>query len=63
MSVKVAVRVRPFNQNEIDMGATLCVKMEDNKTILESLDKEGRENREFIFDYSFWSHDVFNKFI
>jgi len=45
------------------MGATLCVKMEDNKTILESLDKEGKENREFIFDYSFWSHDVFKKFI
>ena len=27
MSIKVAVRVRPFNQREKDLGAKLCIKM------------------------------------
>jgi hypothetical protein len=27
MSVKVAVRVRPYNARENDMGAELCIKM------------------------------------
>ena len=27
MSVKVAVRVRPFNGRENELGAELCVKM------------------------------------
>ena len=57
MSVKVAVRVRPFNQREIDLNSTLCVKMEDNKTILKD---SNNESRDFIYDYSFWSHDGFH---
>jgi hypothetical protein len=27
MSVKVAVRVRPFNQREINLNAKCCIKM------------------------------------
>lgn len=27
MSVKVAVRVRPFNTRETELGAELCLKM------------------------------------
>lgn len=34
MSVKVGVRVRPFNQRESDLGCQLCVDMIGNKTKL-----------------------------
>jgi hypothetical protein len=56
MSVRVAVRVRPFNQREIDLGCTLCVDMEGKKTIL--INEDGK-TRDFTYDYSFWSHDEF----
>ena len=34
MSVKVAVRVRPFNGRESELGSKLCVDMKGNTTIL-----------------------------
>ena len=34
MSVKVAVRVRPFNDREKKLRSKLCVKMKGNQTIL-----------------------------
>lgn len=34
MSVKVAVRVRPFNQREIELDSKVCVDMHDKTTIL-----------------------------
>lgn len=49
MSVKVGVRVRPFNQREKDLNFKLCVDMIGPKTRLLGTD--------FTFDYSFWSHD------
>ena len=55
MSIKVAVRVRPFNQKEIEQGAELCIKMENNCTTIYN---EKNEPKEFFFDHSFWSHDV-----
>lgn len=55
MSITVAVRVRPFNQREINLNSQICVKMKDNQTILYG---DG-EPRTFAFDYSFWSHDGF----
>ena len=61
-SVQVAVRVRPFNQREIDMGAKCCVDMKNNQTIIQDLSNpDGRDGGEkvFTFDYSFWSHDGF----
>ena len=63
MSVKVAVRVRPFNNTELSRGAQLCVDMQGPQTILknprggDAINKEGV--RTFTFDYSFWSHDGF----
>lgn len=53
-SVKVAVRVRPFNAREKGLNATCCIKMNGAKTTIVS--DEGEE-RDFSFDYSFWSHD------
>ncbi len=34
MSVKVAVRVRPFNQREKFLGCLNCIQMKDKTTIL-----------------------------
>lgn len=57
MSVKVAVRVRPFNQREKDLGAKCCVKMNGPTTAI--VDPETGKDRPYTFDYSFWSHDGF----
>ena len=35
MSVKVAVRVRPFNQKEIESQSSLCINMVIHEFILE----------------------------
>jgi len=59
MSVKVAVRVRPFNQREIDLNCDVCVDMQGNTTILKNPEDPNAEPRKFTFDYSFWSHDGF----
>lgn len=34
MSVKVAVRVRPFNSREVELNSVLCVDMNGPTTIL-----------------------------
>ncbi|KAF5280415.1 hypothetical protein FQR65_LT03224 [Abscondita terminalis] len=61
-SVKVAVRVRPFNQRELDMDAKVIIQMKGKKTgILNSKANTRDENiryKEFTFDYSYWSHDT-----
>lgn len=60
MSVKVGVRVRPFNQRESDLGCKLCVDMVGNMTkLLDPEDLDNGKARDFTFDYSFWSHDEF----
>uniref|UniRef100_A0A0K8TKQ0 Putative kinesin-like protein n=1 Tax=Tabanus bromius TaxID=304241 RepID=A0A0K8TKQ0_TABBR len=62
-SLKVAVRVRPFNQREMDMDAQLIVHMEGKKTsLMKSRLTSARDNlrdnhHDFTFDYSYWSHD------
>ena len=56
MSVKVAVRVRPYNQRELDLNCTKCIDMNGNTTTI--IDENGAP-RDFTFDYSFWSHDGF----
>lgn len=62
-SVKVAVRVRPFNQRENDLHCACIVEVEGKKTRLNNNKAalgDGSENRErgkdFTFDYSYWSH-------
>eukprot|EP00040_Diaphanoeca_grandis_P028526 m.165344 g.165344 ORF g.165344 m.165344 type:complete len:1263 (-) comp31382_c0_seq1:71-3859(-) len=55
--VKVAVRVRPFNQREKDLGSTCVVKMQKNQTnVLGRFTKDG-DMKPFTYDASFWSHD------
>ena len=56
MNVKVAIRCRPFNQREKNLGAVLCVNMTPVSTRLYSDDGL---NRTFNFDHCFWSHDRF----
>jgi hypothetical protein len=56
MSVKVAVRVRPFNEREIKNGNPVCcVRMDGPMTKL--IEPHTEQERPFTFDYSFWSHD------
>jgi hypothetical protein len=56
-SVKVAVRVRPFNSRERQEGAELCVSMSSCSTTL--FNKATAFSKTFNFDYSYWSHDGF----
>ena len=58
MSVKVAVRVRPFNEREKAGNSTCCVKMKGPTTMI--FDRESGKEKPYTFDYSFWSHDQFN---
>lgn len=57
-SVRVAVRVRPFNEREKKLNATCCIIMDGNKT---SIVNEEGVKKDFTFDYSFWSHDGFTE--
>ena len=56
-SVKVAVRVRPFNSREVGMGAKVIIKMNGNSTTI--VNPETEKEKTFAFDYSYWSHDGF----
>nr|XP_022909743.1 kinesin-like protein Klp98A isoform X1 [Onthophagus taurus]XP_022909744.1 kinesin-like protein Klp98A isoform X2 [Onthophagus taurus] len=60
-SVKVAVRVRPFNQREVDMEAKLIIQMNGKKTGILNCKANTRDEsiryKEFTFDHSYWSHD------
>ena len=56
-SVKVAVRVRPFNAREKEAGSQCIVRMKGAVTTLVS--PESHEERDFAFDFSYWSHDGF----
>eukprot|EP00741_Cyanophora_paradoxa_P014022 tig00020725_g13535.t1 len=56
-SVKVAVRVRPFNQREKDRNAKLIISMDGPSTGITN--PESGELKSFAFDYSYWSHDGF----
>lgn len=58
-AVKVAVRVRPFNQREIDRKSKLIIKMRGNTTTI--TDPEDGKERDYTFDYSYWSHDGFKE--
>lgn len=58
MNVKVAVRVRPFNDRERALGSDCCLKMTGNQTTLLKDGNEGLE-RTFTFDHCLWSHEGF----
>ncbi|XP_039618350.1 kinesin-like protein KIF1A isoform X4 [Polypterus senegalus] len=54
-SVKVAVRVRPFNSREISRESKCIIQMTGNTTTIVN-PKQPKENKSFNFDYSYWSH-------
>eukprot|EP00927_Polykrikos_kofoidii_P017676 TRINITY_DN18073_c0_g1_i1.p1 TRINITY_DN18073_c0_g1~~TRINITY_DN18073_c0_g1_i1.p1 ORF type:complete len:884 (-),score=203.21 TRINITY_DN18073_c0_g1_i1:90-2741(-) len=59
-AVKVGVRVRPFNEREKNLKATLCLQMNGATTTIKNVtDLTGAEPLQFSFDQSFWSHDGF----
>lgn len=60
-SVKVAVRVRPFNQREKDRSAKLIIKMQGQMTSISNPEAPNEEPKSFSFDYSYWSHDGFQE--
>ena len=60
-SVKVAVRVRPFNNREIGRDCVGIIEMEGQKTVITNPkvpfgSKEATKS--FNFDFSYWSHNV-----
>ncbi|KAL3272424.1 hypothetical protein HHI36_013906 [Cryptolaemus montrouzieri] len=59
-SVKVAVRVRPFNNREISRDCKCIIKMGGNTTTITNPKLDAREKegpKSFNFDYSYWSHN------
>ncbi|XP_067108438.1 kinesin-like protein KIF1A isoform X2 [Osmerus mordax] len=54
-SVKVAVRVRPFNSRETGKDSKCIIQMSGNTTTIIN-PKQPKENKSFNFDYSYWSH-------
>ncbi|XP_059923189.1 kinesin-like protein KIF1A isoform X3 [Gadus macrocephalus] len=54
-SVKVAVRVRPFNSRETGKDSKCIIQMNGNTTTILN-PKQPKENKSFNFDYSYWSH-------
>ncbi len=57
MSIKVGVRVRPFNEREKKNNSVCIIEMNSqNQTKIK--DEKGNE-KTFTFDHSFWSHDGF----
>ncbi|CAB3378474.1 Hypothetical predicted protein [Cloeon dipterum] len=58
-SVKVAVRVRPFNNREVSRECTCIIEMSGNTTTIcnPKLPPGSKEAiKSFNFDYSYWSH-------
>ncbi|KAI5749116.1 hypothetical protein M8J76_004764 [Diaphorina citri] len=59
-SVKVAVRVRPFNNREISRDCKSIIEMTGNTTVIinPKLPPESKDtHKNFNFDYSYYSHD------
>ncbi|KAK3092350.1 hypothetical protein FSP39_001728 [Pinctada imbricata] len=54
-SVKVAVRVRPFNQREKNAGSKCVLSMNGSTTVITN--PENNDKKTFSFDHSYWSHD------
>uniref|UniRef100_A0A4W4DTS7 Kinesin-like protein n=1 Tax=Electrophorus electricus TaxID=8005 RepID=A0A4W4DTS7_ELEEL len=57
-SVKVAVRVRPFNNRETNCGAKCVIQMQDKSTCIANPKQPKDTPKSFTFDYSYWSHST-----
>ncbi|XP_067411147.1 kinesin-like protein KIF1C [Emydura macquarii macquarii] len=55
-SVKVAVRVRPFNSREISRDAKCVIQMQGKTTCITNPKPSRDAPKSFTFDYSYWSH-------
>ncbi|XP_041419357.1 kinesin-like protein KIF1A isoform X4 [Xenopus laevis] len=55
-SVKVAVRVRPFNSREIGKDSKCIIQMSGNTTTIINPKQPKETPKSFSFDYSYWSH-------
>ncbi|XP_049818282.1 kinesin-like protein KIF13A isoform X3 [Aethina tumida] len=59
--IKVAVRLRPFNRREQELGTQCIIEMDQQQTIIHqptTLDKlERKTPKTFAFDHCFWSVD------
>uniref|UniRef100_A0A452UD97 Kinesin-like protein n=1 Tax=Ursus maritimus TaxID=29073 RepID=A0A452UD97_URSMA len=55
-SVKVAVRVRPFNARETSQDAKCVVSMQGSTTSIINPKQSKDAPKSFTFDYSYWSH-------
>ncbi|KAI1890834.1 hypothetical protein AGOR_G00157690 [Albula goreensis] len=55
-SVKVAVRVRPFNSRETSKESKCIIQMQGNSTIILNPKSPKEPPKSFSFDYSYWSH-------
>ncbi len=60
-SVKVAVRVRPFNNRETTRDCGCIIEMSGATTVITNpkLPQGAKDAaKTFNYDYSYWSHDV-----
>ncbi|XP_053346926.1 kinesin-like protein KIF1C isoform X2 [Clarias gariepinus] len=57
-SVKVAVRVRPFNNRETNRAAKCVIQMQDKSTCIVNPKQPKDTPKSFTFDYSYWSHST-----
>uniref|UniRef100_A0A8C5I6L6 plus-end-directed kinesin ATPase n=1 Tax=Gouania willdenowi TaxID=441366 RepID=A0A8C5I6L6_GOUWI len=55
-SVKVAVRVRPFNTRETSKDSKCIIQMQGNTTTILNPKAPKEPAKTFSFDYSYWSH-------
>ncbi|XP_047220536.1 kinesin-like protein KIF1B isoform X5 [Girardinichthys multiradiatus] len=55
-SVKVAVRVRPFNSREMGKESKCIIQMQGNTTTILNPKAPKEPAKTFSFDYSYWSH-------
>ncbi|XP_061592384.1 kinesin-like protein KIF1B isoform X27 [Cololabis saira] len=55
-SVKVAVRVRPFNTRELSKDSKCIIQMQGNTTTILNPKQPKEPAKTFSFDYSYWSH-------
>ncbi|XP_077588171.1 kinesin-like protein KIF1B isoform X15 [Stigmatopora nigra] len=55
-SVKVAVRVRPFNTRETSKDSKCIIQMQGNSTTILNPKAPKEPAKNFSFDYSYWSH-------
>ncbi|XP_059586834.1 kinesin-like protein KIF1A isoform X9 [Alligator mississippiensis] len=55
-SVKVAVRVRPFNSREMSRDSKCIIQMTGSTTTIINPKQPKETPKSFSFDYSYWSH-------